>query len=76
MVTHDFAVAGRFGGHVYNEKRRFCGAGHIEKIIAAPENEYTKELLNDALLICEVRYLTATDITKCCQRRKKIQRSR
>ena len=25
--------------------------GNIEKIIAAPENEYTKELLNAALLI-------------------------
>ena len=29
----------------------FVEQGNIEKIIAAPENEYTKELLNAALLI-------------------------
>ena len=52
MVTHDFAVAGRFGGHAYVMKNGvFVEQGDIEKIISAPENEYTKELLDAALLI-------------------------
>ena len=52
MVTHDFAVAGRFGGHAYIMKNGvFVEQGDIKKIISAPENEYTKELLDAALLI-------------------------
>ena len=52
MITHDLAVAGRFGGYAYIMKNgAFVEKGNIEKIIAAPENEYTKELLNAALLI-------------------------
>ena len=52
MITHDFAVADRFGGYAYIMKNGvFVEQGNIEKIIAAPENEYTKELLNAALLI-------------------------
>ena len=52
MITHDLAVAGRFGGYAYIMKNgAFVEQGNIEKIIAAPENEYTKELLNAALLI-------------------------
>ena len=45
-------MAGRFGGYAYIMKNgAFVEKGNIEKIIAAPENEYTKELLNAALLI-------------------------
>ena len=45
-------MADRFGGYAYiNENGCFVEQGNIEKIIAAPENEYTKELLNAALLI-------------------------
>jgi len=52
MVTHDFAVAERFGGYAYIMKNGvFVEQGDIEKIISAPENEYTKELLDAALLI-------------------------
>ena len=52
MVTHDFAVAKRFGGYAYVMKNGvFVEHGDIDKIIAAPENEYTKELLDAALLI-------------------------
>ena len=57
MITHDLAVAGRFGGYAYIMKNgAFVEKGNIEKIIAAPENEYTKELLNAALLIGGERY--------------------
>lgn len=52
MVTHDFAVAGRFGGHAYIMKNGvFVEQGDIKKMISSPENEYTKELLDAALLI-------------------------
>ena len=52
MVTHDFAVADRFGGYAYIMKNGvFVEQGDIDKIISAPENEYTKELLDAALLI-------------------------
>lgn len=52
MVTHDFAVADRFGGYAYIMKNGvFVEQGDIRKIISAPENEYTKELLDAALLI-------------------------
>ena len=52
MVTHDLAVADRFGGYAYIMKNGvFMEQGNIGKIISAPENEYTKELLNAALLI-------------------------
>ena len=52
MVTHDFAVAERFGGYAYIMKNGvFAEQGDIDKIISAPENEYTKELLDAALLI-------------------------
>ena len=52
IVTHDFAVAKRFGGYAYVMKNGvFVEQGDIDKIIAAPENEYTKELLDAALLI-------------------------
>lgn len=52
MVTHDFAVAERFGGYAYIMKNGvFVEQGDISKIISAPENEYTKELLGAALLI-------------------------
>lgn len=52
MVTHDFAAAKRFGGYAYVMKNGvFVEQGDIEKIISAPENEYTKELLDAALLI-------------------------
>lgn len=37
MVTHDFAVAGRFGGHAYIEEWRFCGAGRIKKMSPLPK---------------------------------------
>ena len=57
MVTHDFAVADRFGGYAYIMKNGVfveqgdVEQGDIDKIISAPENEYTKELLDAALLI-------------------------
>lgn len=52
MVTHDFAAAERFGGYAYVMKNGvFVEQGDIDKIISAPENEYTKELLDAALLI-------------------------
>lgn len=52
MITHDFTAAERFGGYAYIMKNGvFVEQGDIDKIISAPENEYTKELLDAALLI-------------------------
>lgn len=52
MVTHDLAAAKRFGGYAYVMKNGvFVEQGDIDKMISAPENEYTKELLDAALLI-------------------------
>lgn len=52
MITHDFVVADRFGGYAYIMKNGvFVEQGDIEKIISAPADKYTKELLDAALLM-------------------------
>lgn len=51
LITHDFVSAQRFGGPAYVMKDGvFAEQNEISRIMSSPENEYTKQLIEAALI--------------------------